>query len=276
MNILLPTDFSKCASYAYDVACQVTKKTNGHLHIYHSADIPDDWEDLDIDSKVKDTKNKYVAIEVRDRLIDLKDQTKLLGIPCTTHYTGGEFLENIEEIFQKVDIDLVVMGSHGTSGKREWFIGSNTQKVIRKFRKNLLVVKRPSQSFHPTSAVFVTGLNIEDQKAFKSFLNYVNKLEIKDVHVLTIDTSSWFSQPAIVMKEALKDFEIIAKGQNCKAHFYKDYSIQSGIRHFIREFDIDLIGISYRERNPIKRIFLGSNVEMLINHTELPVLCIND
>lgn len=276
MNILLPTDFSKCASYAYDIACQVAEKTNGHLHIYHSADIPDDWEDLDPESKVKDTKNKHVAIEVRDKLMALKDQSEKINIPCTIHYTGGAFLENIEEIFEKIGIDLVIMGSHGISGRGDWFIGSNTQKVVRKFRKNLLVVKEPSLSFEPQTAVFVTGLNKEDQEAFKSFLSFVDKLEIKNVHILSIDTSSWFTQPAIVMKEALKDFEKIAEGHNCKSHFYKDYSIQSGIRHFIRERNIDLIGISYRDRHPIKRIFLGSNVEMLINHADQPVLCIND
>lgn len=276
MNILLPTDFSACASYAFDIAIQVAQKTLGQLHLYHSADIPDDWEDLEPSEKSADTKNKYIAMEARQKLMDLKIKAEQHGVECRFHYTGGSFLKNIIEILEKVKIDLIVMGSHGVAGKEEWFIGSNTQKVVRKFRKNLLVVKQPNKDFVPQSAVFVTGLNTADQSAFKSFLDYADLFNIREVHVLSIDTSSWFTQPTIVMLEALKDFKKIAVGYNCTAHFYKDYSIQAGIRHFIEEHNIDLVGISYQERNPIKRIFLGSNVEMLINHTDHPLLCINE
>ena len=97
-----------------------------------------------------------------------------------------------------------------------------------------------------------------------------------EVHILVVDLGNWFSQPDIIIRETLKDFEAIATNYNCTSHFYKDYSIQSGIRHFVKEFDIDFVGISYTSRNPIKRLFMGSNVEVLVNRSQLPVLCINE
>ena len=276
MNILVPTDFSKFAEYAFNAACKIASFTEGHLHLYHSVNIPDDWEDLPLEYKIEDKPNKNLAIEARHKLIELHDRATDLGLRSTIHYTGGKFINNISEILEKVNIDLIVMGSHGVSGKEEWFLGSNSQKVIRKIRKNALIVKEPVGKFKLDRVAFVSSLNVEDQSAFKSFLEFINHFEPSEVHVLSIDTSAWFAQPTVVMRDALKDFEKIASDYNCKTHFYRDHSVQAGIRHFVEENSIDLVGISYRSRNPVKRIFLGSNVEMLVNHAHKPVLCIND
>jgi hypothetical protein len=95
------------------------------------------------------------------------------------------------------------------------------------------------------------------------------------VHILSIDTLGWFNQPGVVIKEAFKEFESLALGFKCKTHFYKDYSVDAGIRHFCKEKQIELVAISNHNRNPIKRFFQGSNVEMLVNHSEVPVLSID-
>lgn len=275
MDILLPTDFSSCATIAFDLACNMARKTQSHLHLYHCADVPDDWEDLTLDQKVRDNPNKYIVLDIKAKLQVLKSLALDQGISATIHYTGGTFINNLSEILDTIDIDLTIMGAHGHTGSQDLFIGSNTQKAIRKYKCNFLVINKPVPDFHPKSAVFVSSLNEDDQVAFRSFLNYATAWHITDVHVLTIDTSSWFTQPAIVIREAQKDFKLIAEDFNCDTHFYSDYSIQEGIRHFLEDNDIDLVSISYRERHPIKRIFMGSNVETLINHTDIPVLCIN-
>ena len=275
MNILVPTDFSDYARYAFDLALQIAGQNKATVHLYHSADIPDDWEHLDATTKSNDTANKYIAIEARNKMAELKAFAEEKGIDCKYHYTGGRFLKNITEVLAKIPVDLIVMGSHGASGKEEWFIGTNSQRVIRKISIDTLIVKEPIDTFDPKKVVFITGLDVVDKEAFKHFLDFISGYAVSEVHVLTIDTSSWFSQPSIVMLEGLKDFKEIASGYNCTTHFYRDYSIQAGIRHFVHDRNIDFIGISYKHRNPIKRLFQGNNVEMLVNHTELPILCVN-
>jgi len=273
-NILIPTDFSKYANYAFEAGCQLAKSTKAHLHLYHCMNLPDDWEDQSPEEKMSDHRENNIAIEVRHQLIELQTRAKDYGVECSIHATGGNFLKDINEVLEKVKVDLIVMGSHGASGKEEWFIGSNTQKAVRKLRYNVLIVKNPVADLKFKKVTFVSGLTVNDQEAFKIFLDFVKPFQPEEVHVLSIDTSSWFTQPTIVMSESLKDFKAIAKDYNCKTHFYKDFSVQAGIRHFVHENKIDLVGISYRVRNSLKRIFLGSNVEMLVNHSEVPVLSV--
>ena len=275
MNILVPTDFSIFAQHGFELGLQLAKRYNATLHLFHCAELPDGWADLDAESRARDNINKYIAIEARNKLNELKKYASTQDVSCHFHYSGGKFLKSLKDYLNENSIDLIIMGSHGASGKEEWFIGSNSQKVIRKIPLNTLIVKDSIQNFQPSKVVFVTGLDETDKDAFRQFLEFVRPFKVDEVHVLAIDTASWFSQPSIVMLEGLKDFKEIAKDYNCSAHFYKDYSIQAGIRHFVEERSIDFIGVSYLHKNPIKRLFLGSNVEMLVNHTDLPVLCIN-
>lgn len=276
MNILVPTDFSRYSKYALNIAAQIAQNKNASLHLYHSADVPDNWEHLPLEDKIKDQLNTFIVIDAKAKLSSQLSTIESIKIPKDSHYKGGEFIDNIQEAVSEIGIDLIVMGSKGASDRKGVFMGSNSQKVIRQVRKNTIVIKSPIKVFDPKKVVFVTSLSKKDQKGFKSFLNFLESYEPTEVHILVIDLSNWFLQPDIVIREALKDFEKIAKDYNCTSHFYKDYSIQSGIRHFVKEFKIDFVGISYSSRNPIKRLFMGSNVEVLVNRSNLPVLCINE
>lgn len=275
MKILVPTDFSIYADYAFNAALLLAKKLDAEIHLYNSADIPDDWEDLKPYIRYLDTDNKVAAIKVRNQLKKLKYKAREIDVKCVYHYTGGKFLKNITEITDKVDFDLILMGSHGVSGKEEWFFGSNTQKVIRMLHKNVLVVKEELTNLDFNRVLFVTGLDKEDKEAFRKFLSFIEPFQPEEIHIMTVDTASFFTQPEILVRQVLKEFKQIAEGQNVKTHFYPDFTIDAGIRHFSEEFNIDLVAMSNHVRHPLKRIFTGSNVEMVVNHMKAPVFVID-
>jgi nucleotide-binding universal stress UspA family protein len=68
MKILVPTDFLMYADFALDAAIQIAKKNKGEIHLYHSAQIPDDWEDFPAELRYKDSSNKKITLWVRDKL----------------------------------------------------------------------------------------------------------------------------------------------------------------------------------------------------------------
>ncbi len=275
MKILVPTDFSVFADAALDAAILFAQKLNGELHLYHSANIPDDWEDLKADIRYQDAENKEVAIKVRNKFEKLKQKVEAEGVKCAYHYTGGKFIENITEITDKIDFDLIIMGSHGASGNQEWIIGSNTQKVVRLLHKNVLVLKDSLRNLSFTDVLFVTGLEPEDKQAFWKFLKFMEPFNVKNIHVMTVNTNGFFTPPSEKAEKRLSEFKKISKEGNVQTHFYPDYTIDAGVRHFTEEFGIDLVAISNYVRHPFKRIFIGSNVEMLVNRLNAPVLTID-
>ena len=197
------------------------------------------------------------------------------GLSASIILRTGSFLQDILEVVEASDYGMIVMGSHGTSGKQEWFIGSNTQKVVRKVSCNTLVVKYPLEEINFKRVMFASNLFVEEQEALREFLKFLSFFEVEELHVLTVDTLGFLHQPKIVIMEALAEFKEIAKEHDVKTHFYNDYSVEAGIRHFADELSIDLVGISNRKKHPLKRLFQGSNVEMLVNHMKHPVFCID-
>jgi CMP-N-acetylneuraminic acid synthetase len=126
-----------------------------------------------------------------------------------------------------------------------------------------------------TEVLFATDLKSEDKNALRQFLSFLKPFKPEKIHILAINTMGYFSQPTLIMKELLKEFREIVQDIPCETHFYKDVSVRRGIQQFSKDQRISLIGISNHERHPIKRIFQGSNVEMLINHSYIPVLAID-
>lgn len=275
MKILVPTDFSMHADHAIQMAIEVAKTTSSEIHLYHSAKLPEEWEDLPASKKYADELNKDRALWVRDKLQVIEKRITADGIPCFIHYTGGDFLSNIEEILTKEDFDLIIMGSHGASGKYEWFIGSKTQKVLRKVNQNVLVVKAKTNKLDFRKSVFVTDLGLSSKDDFQKYLQFITLFPFEEIHILCINTNSFYSQPGVLIQSSLEDLKDLASELPIETHFHKDLTVDAGVREFVKANEIDLVAISNSKKSALRRFFRGSHVEMIVNHSMVPVLSID-
>lgn len=272
MKILVPTDFSVFSMYAVDAAILLAEKTNGEILLVHAFNPPNiGFDDMPMESKVVQSilKKRKTKMNILENKISAKQ------IPVSTELINNNIPDSIAYLDSSFNSDLIIMGSHGVSGKEEWFIGSNTQKVVRKLHKNVLVLKQPLSNLNFQKACYVSNLDLSSKAAFIDFMNFIKIFDVKNIDVLTIDTSSYFSQPTVLIKALAKDFKEIAEDFNVNVVFYQDYTVAAGVDHFTAENDIHIIGISNKERHRLKRIFQGSNVEMIINHSDIPVLSID-
>ena len=129
-KILIPTDFSKHAEYALKVAAQIAKKNNGEIILLHMLELPHQSSDAigtghDI-PEIMFFKNAAIA-----RLENLMDAPYLEGLKVSEIVQFELAFDGILKISKQNDVDLIVMGSHGASGFKEMFIGSNAEKVVR-------------------------------------------------------------------------------------------------------------------------------------------------
>ncbi len=271
MKILVPTDFSACAHYALDAAAQLVQKLGGSIHLYHEMPLPNNWQKLTakerklIDEQTQVIKNIDVLFE------SLKQEYPRISI--TGSYSNGDLWSEIEQIIKVEEIDLVVMGSHGSSGKKEYFIGSNTQKVIRSVHTPVLVIKDAITNFQFKEVIFASSFSESEKVVFQYFIDFLKPFT-PVMHLAYINIDTLWGLPYAFVKESMERFKALSPFEN-HLHFLKDFSVERGIRHIAQEINADLIGISNHHRRPIKRILSGSNVELLINHAEVPVLSID-
>ena len=182
----------------------------------------------------------------------------------------GEIYDDVKLAVSQKEIDLIVMGSHGTSGFKEMFIGSNAEKVVRTSEIPVLVIKNKHENFDIKDFVFATDFSDECRKPFASAQKFAKDVGAK-IHLLYVNTPAGFMTSA----ETKQLMEKFIKGMNVEDYTlntYNDTSVEKGILGFAKTKNVQLIGMSTHGRKGIAHFFNGSISEDLVNHANMPVI----
>lgn len=270
-HILVPTDFSACSSYACDAALDMAAYYDAKIHFFHNVDLP---KRMDVEETWKDEDVKQYIHGVEALFTEWEKKARDRGIRYESKWKIGDLVENIQQIVLEQKIDFMFMGSHGASGIQEFMMGSNAQKVVREITCPIFIVKENVQNVEFKKVVFASGFGKEEMTAFKFMMEFIKPFD-PEVHLLSVNTTSWFAQPYPLVKALMDDFEQLNPKLKCHKHFKKDWTVEGGIRHFIEETGADLVVMSNQRRSKLRRLIVGSNVESLVNHSPVPVLAIN-
>ncbi len=268
-KILVPTDFSAHAHHALKVASQIAKKHGGEIILLHMLELPHQAGDAigsghDLPEIML---FKNLAI---NKLEDLMDDENLNGLKVSEIIQFELAFDGILKVSQKNDIDLIVMGSHGASGFKEMFIGSNAEKVVRNSEVPVLIIKKDAGEFNVNKFVFASDFSEEIKKPFAKVVDFANKFGA-ELELVMINTPSSFKPTHIavdIMKKFISNFSI----DNYSVNIYNDVNVENGILNFANHIDADLIGVSTHGRKGIAHFFNGSISEDLVNHSLRPVV----
>lgn len=270
-RILVPVDFSKQAEAAARVAATIAKKTNSEIFLVHMLELPvttiDPAEMNTISSEpqiIYFMKLAHKKFETFKKLPFLKGLRVIESVQFQ-HAFSGIIDESI-----KNKIDLIVMGSQGASGLQEMFIGSNTEKVVRKSNVPVLVIKKNIKNFDIKSIVFASDFNKESKSTFHRVINFADLFEAK-IHLLYVNTIHNFNTSDNIEKRIVKfmgDFDY----SNYTTNIYNDTSIEKGILSFGRKINADLIALNTHGRSGLSQLFNGSVGQELANHALRPVV----
>ncbi len=268
-KILIPTDFSKHAEYALKVAAQIARKNDGEIILLHMLELPHQAGDAigagkDI-PEIMFFKNAAIS-----RLDDLMDEDYLDGLNVSQVVQFELAFDGILKISQKNNVDLIVMGSHGASGYKEMFIGSNAEKVVRNSEVPVLIIKKEEPNFQVNDFVFASDFADEIKKPFEKVVQFANKFDAT-LHLAMINTPNDF-KPTSISEEIMKNFVSNFTVNKYKTHIYNETNIEKGILNFSNSINADLIGMSTHGRKGLSHFFNGSISEDLVNHATRPVV----
>jgi nucleotide-binding universal stress UspA family protein len=268
-KILVPTDFSDHAYYALKVASQIAKKNGGEIILLHMLELPHQAGDA-IGSGHDLPEIMLFKNSAINKLEDLMDDDCLDGLKVSEIVQFELAFDGILKVSQKNDIDLVVMGSHGASGFKEMFIGSNAEKVVRNSDVPVLIIKKDAGEFNVNKFVFASDFTEEIKKPFAKVVEFANKFGT-ELELAMINTPSNFKPTHIateIMNKFVADFSI----NNYSINIYNDVNVENGILNFANHINADLIGVSTHGRKGIAHFFNGSISEDLVNHSLRPVV----
>ena len=269
-RILVPTDFSDHAEYALRVAAQIARENNSEIVLLHMLELPHQASDAvgsghDI-PEIMFFKNKVIS-----NLEELMDVDYLEGITVSEIIQFEKAFEGILAVSKTNNIDFIVMGSHGSGGFQEMFIGSNTEKVVRFSDVPVLVIKNKMDNFKANNFVFASDFSQEIKNPFKQLLEIAGLFNSK-LNLVMINTPSSF-KPTHVAEKIMSDFVKEFNYPNYSLHIYNDVNVEKGILNFANSVQADLIGMcTHGRRTGFAHFFNGSVSEDLVNHAIRPVI----
>ncbi|NEV94874.1 universal stress protein [Psychroflexus sp. YR1-1] len=272
-RILVPTDFSQEANNALKVAAQIARHHDSEIFLVHLLNLP---------LQLIDPLNEGVAGDLPESLFFMKLAHKKFTetFDNMSHYLEGihvheivefdEAFDGIISVAKKHDCDLIVMGSSGSDGLKQIFVGSNTEKVVRVSTIPVLVIKDEIPIFKIKSFMFVSSLGLNSRSAFKAALKFSKVLEV-DLQLVYINTPYKFKTTA-ELDALFNSFTQDTALNPSHFHIYNDRTVERGIQNFASKMNVDLIGIGTHGRKGISHFMNGSLTEDVINHLKKPII----
>lgn len=268
-QILVPTDFSEHAENALKVAAQIAKKNNSEIIILHILELPSQMNDAVLGGASIPETMLFIK-KANEMLHEVSSKPYLDGISITEIVKIDKPIHGISQISQEHEADLIIMGSHGSSGIEELLIGSTTEKVVRNSEIPVLVIKNDIPNFNSSNIIFASDFSDEIKKPFEKLINLSKFFESK-IHLVTICTPNSF-KPTHVAEKAMNDFISEFQLTNYQTHIYNDTNIEKGIINFSNSINADIIGMCTHGRTGFAHFFNGSISEGLVNHAIKPVI----
>ncbi|MFL0063031.1 universal stress protein [Tenacibaculum maritimum] len=271
-KIIVPVDFSKHSEYALKAAALLAKKNNSEVYVLHMLDLHE--VSMNDSGSFQQEKAAFFLKLAEKKFKDFLKKDFLKEIHITPIIKHFKVFSEINEIADKEDADLIIMGSHGVSGMKEFFIGSNTEKVVRHAKIPVLIVKKEYANLSFDDVVFASDFSERSVASYKKALKILKELESK-MHLLYVNTPNENFKNDLEMEQMAAHFLNKTEGnleRLDEVNYVCDYSVEKGVLNFANSIGANLIAVSTHGRKGLSHIFRGSVSEDLANHSSLPII----
>lgn len=269
--ILVPTDFSKVAGHALNYAIELAKYESAKLLLLHAYHI--------------DFADSYVSVNAREKEIQgakQKSNAQLKSLLTKVEHAGNVKCECISMQDLAVDailttikerkIDLVVMGTHGTSGITKVMFGSNTARVIEKATCPVIAVPLEA-SFKPIKKItYATDYHNSDMEALEKVVELAKPYKAQ-VNVLHITGEA---QPTETEKQKMQTFmDAVEKKMtynNLSFQILNGKNIEQKLEEYLENESTDLLVTSTSQRSLYDKLFNKSLTRSLTFHSKIPLM----
>ena len=135
---LVATDFSSCSDLAVTQAARLAACTGGELILLHAHSVPAVNEQFQTGEATFGEENK-----LKEKLEKMADKLKSDhdGLQVKFDVVGGAPAKTILEESSRLNVDHIVVGTHGRTGLSHVLLGSVAEKVVHGADRPVMVVR---------------------------------------------------------------------------------------------------------------------------------------
>ncbi len=269
-KILVPCDFSDSAIQAFKFAVEIANQSNGEINLLHVIEIPVMHDSVMMPTmSLEETYLKEMKVRADKDFEKMKSKWAKDGPKVNTFVQYGAPTASISRFVEEKKIDLVVMGTKGASGLKEFFVGSNTEKVVRWSPVPVITIKKSVKASSIKNIVFPSTLH-DDEEDLTMKVKAVQNFFKAKLHILYVNTPANFRTDvenhqklnAFAKRFMLKDYTL---------NVFNDLSEELGVGNFVNEVKGDMIVMGTHGRKGLNHLMSGSIAEDVVNHFDCPI-----
>jgi nucleotide-binding universal stress UspA family protein len=269
-RILVPCDFSDPAVQAFKFAVDIAKESRGEVILLNVVELPVMHESVLMPTlSFEEAFIKDMKAHAEKNFAKMKDKWAKEGPKVTSFVEFGGATPTIRDFVKDNKIDLLVMGTHGASGLKEFFVGSNTEKIVRTAGVPVIAIKSQVKVSSIKNIVFPNTFGME-QEELTLKVKVLQNFFKATLHVLYVNTPSAFRRDIEVKKE-MKAFAKRFMLKDYTLTIFNDYSEEEGLRNFVTETNADMVAMATHGRRGINHLMSGSIAEDVVNHLTCPI-----
>ena len=270
-KIIVPTDFSVSAKNSLEYAVALAKRVQGDIILYHAYPIP--IVDVNMPASVFLQVTQELESNSKEQLENICSELKnKLAAEAKCSYIIAQDFDPVKVVnaASENSADLIIMGTHGTSGIAEFIMGTNTARVVERADCPVLAIPE-NTTYKPIQKIlFTTDYHDTDFTTLKSIVPLATlfNAEIIVMHVFQQDKKleshmlEWF-------KEELGNH---ISYKNISYVLEENENISDAINNYAEKNNISILVASTRRRNLMEKIFHTSITKKLTYHVHVPFL----
>ena len=158
-KILLATDGSENTAQATQAAVNIAKRRGSQIHLIHV------WHDVHTPHA-----HAFVKSELRRQGREILDEEvkrigEMGGTVTRSHLREGRTFVEVIKLGDKLEADLLLVGSRGHRGLRRMLVGSNSEDIVHHAHRPVLVVRRGEDVWPPAWIVAGDDFSEDARKA---------------------------------------------------------------------------------------------------------------
>lgn len=276
-NILIPTDFSENSRNAILYAMDFFVDCPMHFHILHVSSLQSS-RTTNTPRAINSTGNSEEQISspviLEEELSSFRVLRKNPNHQFSSSEIGGSLIEVIRNQVEKLDIDLIVMGTRGNSGLEQDEKGSNTYEVITKVKCPILVVPEHARMKENNTFAFITDYNnIYRNKVITTLSNALN-LHNAPLRILHLRSNNYKLTPSQVDNKGFLHY--FFREEKHTFHFLENDNLEPGIQEFVDDWEISMVALAAKNINFIQRLMLRPTSKTITYHTRIPFLVLHE
>jgi nucleotide-binding universal stress UspA family protein len=278
-TILIPTDFSENAHHALRFALYLSENVHLKICVLH-------WTEILIPTSTpsnhyKELYDQHFDYKMKDFKTDIHKVLKSIehqGDESRIQYIlkdSSSFEDSTLEAIKENNVDLVIMGTHGASGIKKIFFGSNTTKIIDKAQIPVLAIPA-SYRLSPIHKIAYAS-DLKDVVTEVGELVKFAKLFKSSIEIFHVFPSfpQWVDPSEENIAKLTEELNLAYPNQHFTIRVvqtYKENDVVSGIETYTDSFKPDIMAMFTVKRTFFDKLFDASRTEEFAFNATIPLL----